>query len=115
MFDRLDHVAPVWFWLVGLALLALGGLMLLQAHRSIEKRADAIDAGLARVAEEARRAHVRIDNDQRQIGALGKQLGWVDDKSFTRVLTGRLSAPPVPPPLPEPSPDTAPLQPSDED
>ncbi len=42
-------------------------------------------------ADSARRAHVRLDNQQRQLEALAKQLGWTDDRALTTAMTAPLS------------------------
>lgn len=52
--------------------------------------------GEKRTAAELRRAHVRLDNHERQIKAMGRDIGWADDRAYTRALTG--PQPPLSPP-----------------
>lgn len=83
------------YWLiVALALLAAAGILIGLGLRDVERRVEALTETLAVVrktaddgADSARRAHLRADNHQRQLDALGKELGWVDDRSLTKVLT----------------------------
>jgi hypothetical protein len=98
--------AMYWFLLIALGLLAVGGLMLVSVHRSGERRVAAIEKLLEELrrsedvsSDAARRAHVRLDNQQRQLDALAKELGWADDRTRTKMLTGVL---PVLPPSDEP-------------
>ena len=92
------------YLLLALGLLALGGLALAHALHKLDERLLAFDERVHReedalihvevvlddAAESARRAHLRIDNDQRRIEALADQLGWVDDRAHTKTLTGPL-------------------------
>lgn len=96
----------MWLLLTAMSLLALGGLWLAISYHDLEVRGAAVDAAIDHLRKEAldasdvaRRAHLRLDNQQLQVEALGRELGWVDDRSFTRVLTGKQSLP-LPPPLP---------------
>lgn len=78
------------FILLAIALMALGGLMLAMNLRALERRAALVEEQTSRDREEARRAHVRLDNHQRQLEALGHELGWVDDRAHTKVITSKL-------------------------
>ncbi|HWO11260.1 MAG TPA: hypothetical protein VNN80_17320 [Polyangiaceae bacterium] len=69
----------VGFCLSGCAFIAFG-------LRQLDRRSNAIDQELAELRESARRAHIRADNHDRQIAALGKELGWSDDRAKTRVI-----------------------------
>ncbi|HEY3493809.1 MAG TPA: phage holin family protein [Polyangiaceae bacterium] len=101
-----------WYYLAAcVVLLVLGGVMLARAQRELERRVLGFEAtihelehqddmqsktvatvreDLSKTDAELRRAHVRIDNDQRQIKALGSEMGWSDDRAHTKVLTSRL-------------------------
>jgi hypothetical protein len=104
-----------WYLLAVIALLALGGLSLAASYRSMDKRTAATE-------ESSRRAHLRLDNQQRQLEAIAKDLGWADNHAWTRVIdqplpskavTARPPPLPVPPPLPESLPtESEPTQPS---
>lgn len=101
-----------WYVLIALGLLALGGLTLTASYRSMEKR-------LAATEESSRRAHLRLDNQQRQLDAIAKDLGWADNHAWTRVIDQPCPVPPSkavtarPPPLPPypPSPGSLPTEP----
>lgn len=71
------------FLLAALALLALGGLMLHSNLAALERRALEFE-------EQNARAHARLANHQRQLDALGREMGWVDDHAHTKMLTGKL-------------------------
>lgn len=93
---RTPNLSMYWI-LLAVGLVALGGLWLTASYRELDARSRAIDDALAlvrrtaEVAEDSgRRAHLRLDNQQRQLDAMGKELGWVDDRSRTKVLTAKL-------------------------
>jgi hypothetical protein len=82
------------YLLVALGLLAVGGLLLVLQHRELAAAMDRIDIRCQgaddrsqSAAAEVRRAHVRIDNQQRQLKAITDDLAWTDDRAHTRVLT----------------------------
>lgn len=66
-------------------LLAASLLCSLYCYRQLERRVGTIE--LADSASDVRRAHIRLDNQARQLESLARQLGWVDDRSHTKVLT----------------------------
>lgn len=89
-----------WAEFAAIALLTLAVLTLTYSHRQLQRRATntesrltTADGLLLSASEEARRAHRRLDNQERQIKALAKQLGWTDDHAYTKVLTERLPVP----------------------
>jgi chromosome segregation ATPase len=75
-----------WYLLGLMGLLALGGVLLSRSTRALDRRISALEDSLASAREDLRRAHVRIDNQQRQLEALGKQLGWSDNHALTQVI-----------------------------
>lgn len=85
-----------WVLLAAIGLLALAGLNLVMSGRETASRVHALEHSFAQSdgAEEARRAHVRCDNLQLQVDALARELGWVDDRHHTKVIT-------LPPPADE--------------
>jgi hypothetical protein len=87
-------------WAVAV-LVVLSLCWLVREMRRLDRRVRAIAAELRPLdeassanTEAARRAHLRLDNHHAQIGALGRDLGWVDDRAHTRVLTGKMKVPP---------------------
>jgi hypothetical protein len=92
-----------WVVLLVVGLGALGGLFHVSQRRAFERRAFELEVdfsrrvaeleeSLANATDELRRAHVRLDNHQRELGALARDIGWSDDRAHTRVLTA-----PIPP------------------
>lgn len=110
---------PLYVQLGALGLLAIAGLLLWKAHSLIEDRACKLEQDLAQLRDRtnavetaveqaqvsAERAHVRIDNHQKQIEALGHDIGWSDNRARTRILTGTqipaAAFPSIPPALPK--------------
>ena len=115
-----------WFLISAALLIATAGFLLLSHSHSVEDRCQSLEREFttlrarqdsdhqtalgigADASEQARRAHVRLDNHDRQIAALGHDIGWSDEKAHTRVLTGAepfsrrmldqaFADPPVPP------------------
>ncbi len=80
-----------WTLFGAIGLLSAGLFTLTYAHRQLDRRVYALET--ATTAEDIRRAHVRLDNEHRQLEALARELGWSDDRSHTRVLTERLPTP----------------------
>lgn len=96
-----------WFLISAALLIATAGFLLLSHSHSVEDRCQSLEREFAALrarqdsdhqtalgigadaSEQARRAHVRLDNHDRQIAALGHDIGWSDEKAHTRVLTGR--------------------------
>jgi len=80
-----------WTLLGMIALLAVSLLLLLQSHRELDRRVSTGLDGAPTVREQldaasnARRAHVRLDNYERQLHALARQLGWSDDRARTQI------------------------------
>lgn len=77
-----------------LATFAIGGICLIRASREQEKvtramieHLEQVDASLRSIADSSRRAHLRLDTTQRQLGAITEQLGWSDDHAHTKLLT----------------------------
>lgn len=74
-----------WVLFAAIGLLAASLLCLSSGYRQLERRLSVLEA--SPVADEARRAHVRLDSDDRRIRALARELGWTDDRAHTRVVT----------------------------
>lgn len=102
--DSLDSLH--WGLLGMIALLTVSVLLLTHSHRELDRRVATRElaspspeelrstASESRHADdECRRAHVRLDNQERELQALARQLGWSDDRARTRLL-GSPSEPP---------------------
>ena len=72
-----------WFLLAAIGMLAIAGLMMHSSLAALERRTLELE-------EESLRARVRLTNHQRQIDALGRELGWIDDRAHTKMLTGKV-------------------------
>ncbi len=82
-----------WTLFGAIGLLTVSFLSLTYSHRELQRRMANVESSASSSAEESRRAHVRLDNQQRQLEALARELGWADDRSHTKVLTERLALP----------------------
>jgi len=76
----MDAWVDAWYVVAALGLLAIGGLTLAASYASLERRASDNE-------ESTRRAHLRLDNQQRQLEAMAKDLGWADNHAHTKVIT----------------------------
>ena len=97
----MDSSVDVLHWvLLGLiALLGISLLIVIRDHQDLAERVSARErsspspselraavADLAELGDETRRAHVRLDNQNRQLQALIRELGWSDDRHRTEQL-----------------------------
>lgn len=94
------------YLVLALLLLTLGGFMLFAGYRELDRRACALEEGLSRqgravedavslvdaASDESRRAHLRLDRQEKIVRQLGSELGWVDDRAHTQVLTAPIPA-----------------------
>ena len=80
-----------WVELAAIAVLTVCLGVLCRSQGELERRVTTTETApsapeLRAALEDVRRAHVRLDNQQRQLEALSKELGWTDDRMKTKLL-----------------------------